>query len=155
MLHDVYLALGSNIGDRKKYIEKAIEKLTSFSTIHKRSKVRETDPIGYEDQNRFLNCVVVVKTEITSELFLQKIQEIENDLGRKRSIHWGPRTIDIDIIFYDDLVVESETLIIPHPRMHERLFVLEPLLEINPDFVHPIFKKTIKELFLQLNSSSQ
>ena len=147
MLHDVYLSLGSNIGKREKYIERAIEDLCAVSTIQKKSKIIETDPVGYEDQNKFLNCVVFVKTPCAPEELLQKIKKIENDLGRKRLIHWGPRTIDIDIIFYDDLILNSEVLIIPHSRMHERLFVLESLVEVNPDYIHPIFKKTIKELY--------
>jgi 2-amino-4-hydroxy-6-hydroxymethyldihydropteridine diphosphokinase len=141
MLHDVYLSLGSNRGDRKKYIETAIEKLSACCDIQKNSKIIETDPLSYTNQPRFLNCVLLIKTDLLPESLLTKIQSIENELGRKRTIRFGPRTIDIDIIFYDDLVVTSERLIIPHPRMHERKFILELLEEIGGP--HPFMKKYI------------
>jgi len=155
MLHEVYLSLGSNLDNREHYIQEAIEYLAAFSTVQKKSKIIETDPIEYRNQPRFLNCIILIQTSDEPLSLLHKIENIENVLGRKRTIRFGPRTIDIDIIFYDDLVFSSEKLIIPHPRMHERLFVLEPLLEINPNLMHPILKKTIRELIHQLNSSSR
>lgn len=146
--HTVYLSLGSNLGDKKSHLDFAIhalsrEKGTYVTDI---SSYKETAPVGYLDQPYFLNAAVCVKTILSPEELLKKIQEIELEDHREREIHWGPRTLDIDIIYYDDIIYQSETLCIPHIRMHERNFVLSPLCEIAPNIVHPILQKNTKML---------
>lgn len=147
---DVYIGLGSNLGQKEENIKKAIDLLKKECTIVKISSLYETEPVGYENQDWFLNAVVKLETRLEPIELLTFAQDIEKILGRKRIIKNGPRTIDIDILFYEDQVLHEETLILPHPRLHERGFVLVPLLEIEPDFLHPIFKKTIAELYYAL-----
>jgi 2-amino-4-hydroxy-6-hydroxymethyldihydropteridine diphosphokinase len=132
MVSEVYLALGSNIGDREDYLKKAVEKISLIKSIKllSVSRVYETDPVGYTDQPSFLNMAVLVHTSLLPLDLLNHLQEIENSLKRVRSIHWGPRTIDIDILLYGSLKVQLPDLIIPHPRMLERAFVLTPLKDI-------------------------
>lgn len=144
----VYLALGSNLGDRLANLKEAIASLPPQMDVKARSSVYETDPWGYEDQNKFLNQVVRVETYLKPEPLLKHLKRLEMALGRKSSFQYGPRLIDIDILFYGDLVLYSPSLTIPHPLMHERGFVLLPMMDIAPDFVHPVRKKTIRELTL-------
>ena len=115
------------------------------------SKVYETPPWGYENQPAFLNMAVKCETNLEPESLLKRLKQLEVQLGREQSFRWGPRLIDIDILFYNDLILESESLTIPHPRLHERAFVLVPLADIAPDFIHPVLKKTIKELLAGVN----
>jgi len=145
----VYLGLGSNVGDREEFIEQAVfllEKNPNIS-VGKRSANYETEPEGGGDQPPFLNSVVEIKTKMDPYSLLDLCQEIEATLGREREIEWGPRTIDIDILIYDDEIVSDDKLQIPHPLMHERLFVLRPLKELAPQQVHPILEKTIESLY--------
>lgn len=129
-----YIGLGSNLGDRALHIETAICLLQETGTVILRcSKIIETDPVGGPAQNKFLNGVVKIETPLTPVELLSQCQKIEQRLGRVRDIHHGPRTIDLDILLYDQLVVDTPLLKIPHPRMLERSFVLEPLKEIEPD----------------------
>ncbi len=151
-MHDVFLSLGSNMGDRLRYIKDAIKALRDTSQIIAISPVYETSPYGYVKQSYFLNCAVHIKTNSSPSTLLKDIHEIEKFLGRKREIRWGPRTIDIDIIFYDTLILNTPELMIPHPDMQNRLFVLKPLADIAPQIVHPILKKSIKELLDSLHS---
>jgi 2-amino-4-hydroxy-6-hydroxymethyldihydropteridine diphosphokinase len=146
MNHIVYLALGTNLGDRLTNLRAAIEALPSEIKVMAESKVYETPPWGYENQPTFLNMAVKCETDLEPESLLKRLKQLEVQLGREQSFHWGPRLIDIDILFYDDLILKSESLIIPHPRLHERAFVLVPLADIAPDFIHPVLKKTIREL---------
>jgi len=146
MNHIVYLALGTNIGDRPANLRAAIKALSSEIKVVTESKIYETPPWGYENQPAFLNMAVKCETVLEPESLLKRLKQLEVQLGREQSFHWGPRLIDIDILFYDDLILKSEPLSIPHPRLHERGFVLAPLADIAPDFVHPVLKKTIKEL---------
>ncbi len=146
--HVVYLALGSNMGNRLVNLKEAIASLPPQMEVKARSDVYETPPWGYEDQEKFLNQVVRVETYLKPEPLLKHLKRLEVALGRKESFPNGPRLIDIDILFYDDLVLYSPALMIPHPHMHERGFVLVPMMDIASDFVHPVRKKTIRELAL-------
>uniref|UniRef100_A0A7C5V2V1 2-amino-4-hydroxy-6-hydroxymethyldihydropteridine diphosphokinase n=1 Tax=Caldicellulosiruptor owensensis TaxID=55205 RepID=A0A7C5V2V1_9FIRM len=149
----VFLGLGSNLGDRDENIKKAIEHLKDKVRIEKVSSIIETEPYGFVDQPKFLNCVLKGTTVLSPFELLEFVLDIENKMGRKRLFKWGPRNIDIDILLYDDLVIDAENLKIPHPELHKRLFVLEPLCEIEKDFVHPVLKKSVYELYTQLISS--
>lgn len=144
--HTVYLALGSNVGDREGSIRKALSLLGDKVKIDKVAKVHETEPWGHADQPLFLNAAARGATVLSPHQLLDFAKEIEAKLGRQKRFRNGPREIDIDIIFYDGLVLESGDLQIPHPRMHERDFVLKPLLEIDPEFVHPALKMSLREL---------
>jgi 2-amino-4-hydroxy-6-hydroxymethyldihydropteridine diphosphokinase len=152
MSHKVYIGIGSNIGDREGYLKKALAYLHKQEGIRVTnvSSIYETDPVGYTDQDSFLNMAAELETLLSPEELLTILQKNELDLNRKREIHWGPRTIDLDILLYNDENIESEQLKIPHPRMHERAFVLIPLYEVNPKLIlktvnQPI-EKTIAEL---------
>lgn len=129
---DVILSIGSNIGDRKENIEEAVRRINGLdgTKVLKVSGMYETEPVGYEDQPYFLNICVLVNTEQSPMELLDSIHEIENSLKRKRVIRWGPRTIDIDIITYGDLNIDTEDLQIPHPRYRQRAFVLKPMADI-------------------------
>ena len=144
--HIVYLALGSNLDDRLANLKQAIASLTPQMEVKAKSQVYETPPWGYEDQPKFLNQVVKAKTYLDPEPLMKHLKRLEVALGRKESFPNGPRLIDIDILFYDDLVLNTPALVIPHPRLHERGFVLLPLMEIEPDLVHPVTKKSVREM---------
>lgn len=153
MTNIVYLGLGSNKGNKKQYIEQAVDKLSNppFRLVSK-STVIETAPYGFTEQDTFLNLVVKIETSLSPEELLITIKNIESVIGRKKTFRWGPREIDIDILFYNDLVYKSEILEIPHPEIHKRLFVLEPLCEIEADLVHPKFNLSISELTRKLKN---
>ncbi len=138
-----YLSLGSNIGDRVGFLDRAIALIDECSDIEvlKKSSFYETDPQGYIDQDRFINCVIGIETSLNPEDLLIVCQEIEQKLKRKRLFRWGPRTIDIDILLYEDIIKNSEILTIPHQRMTKRAFVMVPLAEIEPSY-----KKYLKDL---------
>jgi 2-amino-4-hydroxy-6-hydroxymethyldihydropteridine diphosphokinase len=144
--HMIYLALGSNLGDRLANLNQAIAALTPQMEVKAKSSVYETPPWGYEDQPKFLNQVIKAKTYLDPEPLLKHLKRLEVTLGRQESFSNGPRLIDMDILFYDDLVFNGPSLIVPHPRLHERGFVLLPLLDIAPDLVHPILKKSVREM---------
>lgn len=145
------ISIGSNIGDRISNCKKALLELERVSKIVKVSSFYETEPVGKEDQPEFINLAVIIETELIPKKLLSDLKQIENKLGRVRHEKWGPRTIDIDIIFYDNLIIKEDDLVIPHPRAHQRRFVLEPLCEIDPEFVHPELKSTISELLQKLD----
>ena len=144
--HIVYLALGSNLGDRLANLKQAIAALTPQINVKAKSQVYETPPWGFEDQPKFLNQVVKAKTYLEPEQLLKHLKRLELALGRKESVPNGPRLIDMDILFYDDLVLNTPALVIPHPRLHERGFVLLPLMDIAPDLVHPVSKQSVREM---------
>jgi len=136
MKNEAYISLGTNIGDREAYLKNAIQELEQHSDIHVEqiSSIYETDPVGYLDQDPFLNLVLKISTNLTPLQLLEVTQGIEQFLGRKRKLRWGPRTIDLDILLYNQENIEVEHLRIPHPRMFERSFVLIPLKEINQSY---------------------
>jgi len=144
--HTVYLALGSNIGNRLANLKEAIASLPPQMEVKAKSKVYETPPWGYANQEKFLNQVLKVDTYLEPEPLLKHLKRLEVALGREVTIQNGPRLIDIDILFYDELVFESPIVVIPHPRLHERGFVLLPLMDLAPDLVHPVKKQSIRQL---------
>lgn len=144
-----YLGLGSNVGDREEYIEQAVFLLEKNPNIQvsKRSSNYETEAEGSGDQPPFINAAVQIRTRLAPHKLLEVCQEIETVLGREREVEWGPRTMDIDILLYEDEIISDDKLQIPHPLMHERMFVLKPLKEIAPHAVHPVLEKSIETLF--------
>jgi len=144
--HIVYLALGSNLGNRAANLKEALASLSPQMEVKAKSKVYETPPWGHTEQEKFFNQVVMVKTYLEPELLLKHLKRLEVALGRKASFQNGPRLIDIDILFYDDLVLESPALVIPHPHVHERGFVLLPMLDIAPDLVHPVKQRSVRDM---------
>ena len=152
----VYLGLGSNLGKRIKTLEEAVKSLKACENISvsKRSSYYETEPEGGPPQPRFINGVVEIETPLSPKELLSKIQEIEINLGRKREEKWGPRTIDIDILLYDNCILQEEDLKIPHPMMHRRRFVLAPLSDIAPKAMHPVLNKTASEILKSLEGRS-
>jgi len=143
---EIYLALGSNLGDRMGNLASAVEHLSQKVNIKKVSTVYETEPVYYKEQSLYLNAVLSTVTELEPSDLLRFVKSIESDLGRQPSFRNAPRTIDIDILFYGDQVAETAELIIPHPRIAERAFVLVPLAEIAPGLVHPVLQKSVSEL---------
>lgn len=132
-----FLSLGSNMGDRLEYLSKAIDKIVEIQgcNILNKSSVYETEPWGYENQEAFLNLCISIETSLSPYELLESLQAIELELDRVRKIHWGPRTIDIDILLFDDIICEDDKLTIPHPRMRERAFVLIPLYDIEKNLI--------------------
>jgi 2-amino-4-hydroxy-6-hydroxymethyldihydropteridine diphosphokinase len=151
-MNKVYISLGSNMGDKEETLRHAVKLLQQHKKIEvvKLSSIYETDPVGYIDQDLFLNMVVLVHTTLSAQEMLEECQKIEQALKRVRIIRWGPRTIDLDILFYNHDNIKSETLIVPHPRMHERAFVLVPLLEINPNLIYPPTGVALKTMLEQV-----
>jgi 2-amino-4-hydroxy-6-hydroxymethyldihydropteridine diphosphokinase len=146
MRKTVYLSLGSNIGDRAANLNRAIDSLRTLGDVMAVSSFYETEPIEFTRQAWFLNCAAVLETEKLPKQLLSAILRIEREMGRKRTIAKGPRLIDIDVLLFGSSVIDTAQLTVPHPAMHERRFVLDPLAEIAPDARHPVFKKTVREL---------
>ena len=155
--HTAYIALGSNIGDSEAYLKEAIDKLDHLPTsrVEKVSSFLVTAPYGVTDQPDFLNGCLKLQTLLYPEELLRELNRIEQEAGRERIIHWGPRTLDLDIIFYDDLICEEDDLCIPHIEMHKRSFVLKPLEEIAPYKRHPVTGKTVREMLGELENAGQ
>jgi GTP cyclohydrolase-4 len=151
----VYLGLGSNVGDRRGNLDRALDFLSQRLKMEKVSSIYDTGPLGNPDQSRFLNLVCQVSTSLEPAALLALAKGIESKLGRLPHTSNAPRPIDIDILFYGDQVIETTELIIPHPRLTERAFVLIPMAAIAPDLVHPVNNKTIKELIRELQRGVQ
>ena len=152
----VYLSLGSNLGNRLENLRRACQALAQKGIQLRRiSSVYETEPVDFAEQDWFLNCVVEAETTLPPLALLQEVQQVEGELGRQREQPKGPRTLDIDILLYGDLVLPSGALMLPHPRMLERRFVLEPLREIAPSLRLPMSSKTVEEAFRELRDTSQ
>ncbi len=150
-----YLGLGSNMGNRRQNLERALDFLEERLRVKRVSSIYDTEPVGNTDQPRFLNMVCQVSTRLIPGGLLTLIKAIESKLGRAPKTHNAPRFIDIDILFYGDQVLETPKLVIPHPQLAERAFVLVPMAEIAPDLVHPVSGKTIKELLAQLGETQE
>ena len=151
MNHTVFIALGTNLGKRKANLRAAIKALPPDVIVLAESHVYETPPWGYEDQPAFLNMAVKAETEMEPEPLLKYLKQLEVELGREQNFRWGPRLIDLDILFYDDLVIDTPPLVIPHPRLHERAFVLVPLEDVAPEVVHPVLQRTVSELLTRID----
>lgn len=151
--HTVYLALGSNLGDKLKYLEDAVSAIKSDVNCRliKISDFIITEPYGPVEQDDFLNGCIKIRTLYTPNELLAFLQRLEAEADRKRDVHWGPRTLDIDILLYDNLIVDSDDLVIPHPEMHKRDFVLVPLCQIAPYAVHPLYNVRIKDMLDENN----
>ena len=150
--HTAYIAFGSNMGDKKMYIDNGIRGLaeTKGCRIEAISDYLITEPYGVTDQDEFLNGVLKMRTLLTPEELLVRLHQLEQAANRERIIHWGPRTLDLDILFYEDFVSGTKELTVPHPDMQNRSFVLDPMDELNPGYVHPLLQKTIRQMKLEL-----
>lgn len=154
-MFNVFIGIGSNLGNRTENCLTALESISNFSIIEAASSFYETEPVGNEDQPKFINVVIKVKTLLSHLELLNSLKTTEKQMGRKRSEKWGPRIVDLDILFYENLVLQSQELTIPHKHLHRRGFVLEPLCEIEPWFEHPVLKQTVSTLLKNLNDKRE
>jgi len=151
----VFIGLGTNLGDREENLARALEDIKKIIQIETLSSIYETQPVDYEDQDWFLNMVIKGATNLSAMQLLPKLQAIEAEMGRTRIIKNGPRIIDLDILFYSNEIIVSDDLRVPHPEIQNRHFVLRPLHEIAPDFIHPGLHKNISNLFNNLRQDKQ
>lgn len=155
--HKVYIGVGSNLGEREEYMQLAQKRVSALPKTRnfKTASIIETEPYGYTEQGKFLNTVYYIETLDTPEEFLDKLHQIENEANRKREIHWGPRTLDLDILLYDELITEDERITLPHPEMTKRLFVLEPLCELLPRGIHPLERRRYLDILEDLKEKEK
>ncbi len=151
----VFISAGSNVGDRKNNINRSLEKISGRCVIYSVSSIYETEPVGNPDQPYFLNTIFEIGTTMLPHCLLRFLKRIEIDMGREKKKRWGPRIIDLDIIFYGNSVIETSGLTIPHPDTHKRKFVLEPLCELYPELIHPLLNKPVKTIFKELDSNKK
>jgi 2-amino-4-hydroxy-6-hydroxymethyldihydropteridine diphosphokinase len=140
---EAWIALGSNVGDRREHLRAAVEGLRRLGEVTKVSSLYETEPVGFKEQGAFLNAVLCLQTQLPARGLLEDMLRIEAGRGRVRGERNGPRTLDLDLLFYDDAVIEEAGLVVPHPRLHERRFVLAPLCEVAPRLRHPVLKRSV------------
>ena len=152
MNHVVYIALGTNLGNRPDNLRAALGTLPPEVNVLAESHIYETPPWGYEDQPAFLNMVVKAETCLEPGALLKYLKQLEVQLGREGNFRWGPRLIDLDILFYDDLIIDTPPLVIPHPRLHERAFVLVPLADVAPDVIHPVLERSVREILAGIDT---
>lgn len=154
--HRAFIALGSNLGDSRAILEEAVQKLDAIDgvCVKKCADWIVTAPYGGVEQPDFLNGAVEAETLLTAHELLHEMQRIELEAGRERKIHWGPRTLDLDLLFYDDSIIESDVLAVPHPEIEKRTFVLEPMVQIAPYFRHPVSRKTMRTLLDELTEGN-
>jgi dihydroneopterin aldolase/2-amino-4-hydroxy-6-hydroxymethyldihydropteridine diphosphokinase len=152
MGHIAFIGIGSNLGDKVHYFEKAVSEIlkTDHHRLLAKSSLFKTKPMGYTSQDWFINGVIKIETDLEAHELLQTLKSIESQLGRSKTLKWGPRTIDLDILFFDDVEIHTEELQIPHPLIQERQFVLIPLAEIDRNLIHPVLKKTVREFLENL-----
>lgn len=149
----VYLGLGSNLGERAQALQQAADRLAQLGANLRLSAIYETEPWGYADQPAFLNQCATLTTELPPDELLVAVKQIEQELGREPTFRYGPRQIDIDVLLYDDLTLDTPPLVIPHPRLHERAFVLVPLAELAGEVNHPVLEQTIAELLAAVDTA--
>lgn len=154
-MNSVFIALGSNLGNRLEYCQQAVNLLSEMGNIIKIAPIYEAAAYGYHEQGAFLNSALIFETDDSPLALLQKLKDIERQTGRKSRFHWGPREIDLDIIFFDHLILNSQELTIPHPDFHNRQFVLQPLKDLEPGFLPPGFQQTVAELLEHLTDKSK
>ncbi|MFA5072594.1 MAG: 2-amino-4-hydroxy-6-hydroxymethyldihydropteridine diphosphokinase [Nitrospirota bacterium] len=148
-----YIGIGSNIGNKIEHCRKALELLEAYGKLKAVSSFYCTEPVGYPDQEDFVNAVAMIETGLLPEYLLEACHAIENMLGRRRTVLKGPRIIDLDILLYENQIIQAEYLIIPHPRMASRKFVLIPLCEIAPEVMHPLLQKSVSSLLEEVQDS--
>ena len=153
-MHTVFLALGSNVGNKKENIKRAVSALEKKVKKIQIAKLYETKPMYFENQDMFINTVIKGQTQLSPTELLAFVKLLESDLGRQKRFTNGPREIDIDILFYDNLIYQTTKLQIPHPRMAERNFVLQPLVDLNPNIIHPSLHKTAQKLLDELKGGA-
>ena len=148
MTHIAYIGIGSNIGDKARQCERGISEILKLDRhrLLARSSLYKTRPIGYREQDSFINLVIKIETEMDAPTLLCSLKEIESRLGRVKTLRWGPRSIDLDILFFNDYKIQTDELTVPHPLIQDRQFVLVPLAEIDPDLTHPVLKETVQQL---------
>lgn len=153
--HVAFIGLGTNMGDRNQNLNEAISGIKNIPGIEMlaQSSIIETEPWGYTDQDSFLNCVLKIKTTLPPHTLMTLLLEIEQSLKRERTIHWGPRTIDLDILFYDHLISDDPHVVLPHPHVQDRAFVMASMAEIAPYFIHPLLNKRMIEIFENLKTN--
>jgi 2-amino-4-hydroxy-6-hydroxymethyldihydropteridine diphosphokinase len=151
--HLAMVGMGSNEGNREATLSAAIQTLAGKETNHIKavSSLYETEPFGKTDQAWFLNCIIHVETSLSMKSFFHNLQDVETLFHRKRGEHWGPRTLDLDLLFFDDIIFSDSELTVPHPGIQERRFVLEPLFELTPDLIHPSMKLPVRALLEKLS----
>jgi 2-amino-4-hydroxy-6-hydroxymethyldihydropteridine diphosphokinase len=145
-----YLSLGSNVGDRVRNLREAVDRIGELGEVVAVSSLYETEPVEFTDQPWFLNSAIALETDLAPQELMSRLLEIERTMGRERTQIKGPRKIDIDVILFEDQVIDRPELTVPHPAMHERRFVLEPLAEIAAEARHPVTKKSVREMLLEL-----
>jgi 2-amino-4-hydroxy-6-hydroxymethyldihydropteridine diphosphokinase len=156
--HTVYISVGSNLGSKLENCQKGVEALirSGSAVLIKQSGIYKTDPVGYKDQDWFVNYVIKIETDLDPFQLLRELKYIQRKAGRVHDpVRYGPRILDLDIILYDDFVINSAKLTIPHPRMHKRRFVLKPICDIDPQIVHPVIEKKMQYLLETLNDIEQ